>query len=359
MSNIPFQTINWELIEKIEHKGETGVAFWQTIQFDGLRIRLVRPIKCNETEGDFISNAYKDNSGNLYNGVVIGTLVWLTSDLIDGNFNTGVAIPNIVFDTPWATATSGAWCYANNDPSYTVTYVNGCAQVKIAFEDFLDFIPTSTQAFIVAAGAGIQVNSVVVGAQTTYTVTNTDKGSSQFIFKNIAAPTQSTITASVNNDTVTFIPGAGVAIATNPATKAVTFTNTDLGSSVVLADAGTTTHESLVNDGNGPSLATKGLKAGVGIALSATATDITITNTGLAKQRQIVTLPAISSAITITHTANSQYLVVSVSKPTASTYPSPMLVQGVDYSITLLSSTTFRITTLSAAAVGEAWITII
>ena len=41
MSNIPFQTINWELIEKIERKGETGVAFWQTIQFDGLRLRLV------------------------------------------------------------------------------------------------------------------------------------------------------------------------------------------------------------------------------------------------------------------------------------------------------------------------------
>lgn len=41
MSNIPFQTINWELIEKTEHKGETGVAFWQTIQFDRLRIRLV------------------------------------------------------------------------------------------------------------------------------------------------------------------------------------------------------------------------------------------------------------------------------------------------------------------------------
>jgi quercetin dioxygenase-like cupin family protein len=41
MSNIPFQTIPWELIEKTEHKGETGVAFWQTFQFDGLRIRLV------------------------------------------------------------------------------------------------------------------------------------------------------------------------------------------------------------------------------------------------------------------------------------------------------------------------------
>jgi quercetin dioxygenase-like cupin family protein len=41
MSNIPFQTIKWKLIEKTEHKGETGVTFWQTIQLDGLRIRLV------------------------------------------------------------------------------------------------------------------------------------------------------------------------------------------------------------------------------------------------------------------------------------------------------------------------------
>ncbi|HEY0030586.1 MAG TPA: DHCW motif cupin fold protein [Bacteroidia bacterium] len=41
MSNIPFQTIDWTSIEKVEYKGENGVALWQTIQFDGLRIRLV------------------------------------------------------------------------------------------------------------------------------------------------------------------------------------------------------------------------------------------------------------------------------------------------------------------------------
>jgi quercetin dioxygenase-like cupin family protein len=41
MSNIPFQTIDWTPIEKVEYKGETGTSFWQTIQFDGLRIRLV------------------------------------------------------------------------------------------------------------------------------------------------------------------------------------------------------------------------------------------------------------------------------------------------------------------------------
>jgi hypothetical protein len=39
--NIPFQVINWTAIPKIEHKGETGTAFWQTIQFPGLRIRIV------------------------------------------------------------------------------------------------------------------------------------------------------------------------------------------------------------------------------------------------------------------------------------------------------------------------------
>ena len=39
--NIPFQTINWEKIPKTEHKGETGIAYWQTIEFQGLRIRIV------------------------------------------------------------------------------------------------------------------------------------------------------------------------------------------------------------------------------------------------------------------------------------------------------------------------------
>jgi hypothetical protein len=40
-SNIPFQTINWSNIPKTEHKGETGIAYWQTVQFPGLRVRIV------------------------------------------------------------------------------------------------------------------------------------------------------------------------------------------------------------------------------------------------------------------------------------------------------------------------------
>lgn len=41
MSNIPFSTIDWSAVEKTAHAGETGVAYWQTLQYDGLRIRLV------------------------------------------------------------------------------------------------------------------------------------------------------------------------------------------------------------------------------------------------------------------------------------------------------------------------------
>ncbi|WP_375724030.1 DHCW motif cupin fold protein [Arcobacter sp. KX21116] len=39
--NIPFQTIDWSNIPKTEHKGESGIAYWQTLQFEGLRVRVV------------------------------------------------------------------------------------------------------------------------------------------------------------------------------------------------------------------------------------------------------------------------------------------------------------------------------
>ena len=41
IEDIPFQTINWNDIDKTVHSGATGTAWWQTLQFKGLRIRLV------------------------------------------------------------------------------------------------------------------------------------------------------------------------------------------------------------------------------------------------------------------------------------------------------------------------------
>lgn len=39
--NISFQTIDWNTVPKTEHTGEKGKAFWQTAQYDGLRVRIV------------------------------------------------------------------------------------------------------------------------------------------------------------------------------------------------------------------------------------------------------------------------------------------------------------------------------
>ena len=47
MNLIPFQTIDWTTIERVAYKGDTGVANWQTIQYPGLRIRLVEYSKDN------------------------------------------------------------------------------------------------------------------------------------------------------------------------------------------------------------------------------------------------------------------------------------------------------------------------
>ena len=41
ISNIPFGTTDWSTIERTEHAGITGKAFWRTQQFGGIRVRMV------------------------------------------------------------------------------------------------------------------------------------------------------------------------------------------------------------------------------------------------------------------------------------------------------------------------------
>jgi quercetin dioxygenase-like cupin family protein len=41
MLNIPFGTTDWSGIERTEHAGETGKAYWRTRQFGTVRVRMV------------------------------------------------------------------------------------------------------------------------------------------------------------------------------------------------------------------------------------------------------------------------------------------------------------------------------
>jgi sugar lactone lactonase YvrE len=106
------------------------------------------------------------------------------------------------------------------------------------------------QTVVLTAGTGITTS----GTYPSFTVTNSDRGSSQNIFKNIAVLGQSTVVADNNNDTVILANGTGVSITTNATTDTVTFTNTAPDQTVVLT-------------------------AGTGISTSGTYPNFTITNT--------------------------------------------------------------------------------
>ena len=80
--NIPFQTIDWTLIPKIEHPGESGTAFWQTVQFSGIRVRIVEYSKgyladhwCQKghilhcLEGEFVSELQTGEKFSLTKGM--------------------------------------------------------------------------------------------------------------------------------------------------------------------------------------------------------------------------------------------------------------------------------------------------
>ena len=41
MSSIPFGTTDWEGVERTEHAGETGKAYWRTRNFNNIRVRVV------------------------------------------------------------------------------------------------------------------------------------------------------------------------------------------------------------------------------------------------------------------------------------------------------------------------------
>lgn len=41
MKDIPFGTTDWSSVERTEHEGETGTAFWRTRDFGGIRVRMV------------------------------------------------------------------------------------------------------------------------------------------------------------------------------------------------------------------------------------------------------------------------------------------------------------------------------
>jgi uncharacterized protein (TIGR02145 family) len=99
---------------------------------NGFSIRLCRPVESGEVTGDFIPDAYVDNSGTIYDGVVIGDYVWITKNLSDTLYNDGSPVVNMVNTTNWSNAIS-------TGAPYNALYDNSSNNISILVGNYNTF----------------------------------------------------------------------------------------------------------------------------------------------------------------------------------------------------------------------------
>jgi len=72
------------------------------------------------------STSASDRDGNVYKTVIIGTQLWMQSDLKTTTYNNNTPIPTVTTgpgsNAAWAALTSAACCWYDNNPSYGSTY---------------------------------------------------------------------------------------------------------------------------------------------------------------------------------------------------------------------------------------------
>jgi hypothetical protein len=132
-------------------------------------------------------------------------------------------ITSVASTTSQLTVTSGTTGAVSLALNIATSVTNGGTGL-VTSDLLFDYIAGGTGAITsVVAGTGISVSTVSGAA----TVTNTDLGSSQNIFKNFSVAGQNTVVADSNNDTLTLVAGSNVTITTNDTTDTITITSTD------------------------------------------------------------------------------------------------------------------------------------
>jgi hypothetical protein len=93
----------------------------------GFSLRLVRPAAAGEVDGSIIPGAYTGNNGTLYDGIVIGTQVWINKNLSETLYNNGVAISLTNQPLTWFNASNSpvnaTSCFYNLNPSNALLLV--------------------------------------------------------------------------------------------------------------------------------------------------------------------------------------------------------------------------------------------
>jgi hypothetical protein len=243
------------------------------------------------------NNISQDNSGNTFIQDI--ALSFDTFGHVTGASVTSVSVtPQNTFDRATINPDTGFTWGSNNNPSDV--------QISESPTDALNFV----------AGTGIVLNASTVPGTDAIRITN-------------SAPDQ----------TVVLNEGAGIDVTgTYPN---FTITNTAPAVPVVLTSAGGS--ETLVNNGTGPSLATKGLSSGKGITLTSSATDVTIV---AAVSKYVTPGIAAGSTVNFGHGLNTTDIVVSARGGVTGLVP--VIYGATGFTYTIIDPTQMSVTNNTA-----------
>ncbi len=87
----------------------------------GFSLRLCRPSSSGEVNGQSLTNIYTGNDGKVYDGIVIGSQVWITKNLEETKYNNGNLILNTTPNNQWSNfinnPTTASSCFYDNTSS--------------------------------------------------------------------------------------------------------------------------------------------------------------------------------------------------------------------------------------------------
>lgn len=194
-----------------------ALKFLSNISLEGAELQNAKLHPLGSAPSGAEGQVYYDSGNNrlmMHNGTAwysvngsVESLSSTTANQITVTGGTG-ATPSIAAVT--AAVVNGGTGLATGDQIYDFVMAQG-------------FLTSSNAVTSIAAGTGISVS----GSTGAVTVTNSDRGSQQNIFKQFAVSGQSSVVADTNNDTLTLVGGSNVTITTDATTDTITFAATD------------------------------------------------------------------------------------------------------------------------------------
>jgi len=195
-----------------------------TVTSNATSANTASTIVARDTSGNFSANiisAALSGNATTASTLATGRTIAMTGDVTytSPSFN---GSQNVTAAATLANSgvTAGTYGSSTAIPSLTVDAkgrVTAASTSAISVGDGTFTVNTST-----GLSGGGQLGTANQASATSITLTNTDRGSSQNIFKNIAVSGQNTIVADSNNDTLTIVGGSNVTVTTDSATDTLT-----------------------------------------------------------------------------------------------------------------------------------------